>query len=122
MPLYQTRCQDCDRTDAIWRRVADRDKLTPCVKCHGSLIREISAPYIAPDIQPYVSPATGKVVNSRTQQQNDLKASGHILNEPGLKNDIARRREERKEETFKPIEAAVDASVNNLVNRGLIGS
>lgn len=54
--------------------------------------------------------------------RDDLERSGHIMNEPGLQKDIARNKTERAEKSFKPIEAAVDAAVNNAVNRGLIES
>lgn len=122
MPLYETKCDDCGRKSPIWRRVADRDSLPNCDVCNGVLERVISAPYIAPDIQSYISPATGKIINSRVQQHDDLERSGHFIKEPGLEKDVARWKEEKKEKSFAPVAAAIDASVNNLVNRGLIES
>jgi putative FmdB family regulatory protein len=122
MPLYETECYDCCARSTIWRRVADRDNLPHCEFCAGDVFRVVSAPYIAPDIASYVSPASGKVINSRVQMSEDLARTGHIMLEPGLKKDIARRRVEVENERFKPIEAAVDAAVNNAVVRGHLES
>lgn len=119
MPLYQTLCKHCKAQSQIWRKVDDRDKTPSCDTCgSASVSRIISAPYIAPDIQPYVSPGSGRVINSRRQQDYDLRATNSIINEPGLKNDIARRKTEVAEATFAPISSAVDNTVRNLVNAG----
>lgn len=122
MPLYSTLCEDCDAKASIWRRVADRDVLPNCDKCNGVLIRVVSAPYIAPDIQSYISPATGKVINSRVQMRDDLERSGHIMREPGIEKDIQRNKQYRADEAFKPLEAAVDAAVNQAVVSGALES
>src|SRR4051812_27230138 len=103
MPLYQTKCEDCDWQTPVWRRVADRNSLPACEKCNGTLMRIISAPFIAPDIPPYISPATGKIINSRPQMEDDLSRSGHIMREPGIEKDIARNKEYQRERSFAPI-------------------
>lgn len=82
------------------------------------MARVISAPYIAADITPYVSPATGKVINSRAQMRYDLESSGNIMNEPGLKQDIARHKLDVEEKTFAPVAAGIDQAVTQLVNAG----
>ena len=84
--------------------------------------RVISAPYIAPDITPYVSPGSGKVINSRTQQEYDLKATNSIINEPGLDKDIARNKEYQAEKSFAPIANGVDNIVRQLVNERKLDS
>lgn len=122
MPLYTVKCDDCEVETTVWRRVADRDSLPSCDKCNGVLHRVIVAPAISVDIQSYISPATGKVINSRKQMQYDLESSGNMVKEPGMEKDIARKKQEIADIKFKPIEAAVDAAVNNAVNRGLIGT
>lgn len=122
MPLYETKCDDCGRKSPIWRRVADRDSLPNCDVCDGILERVISAPYIAPDITPYISPASGKIINSKAQIADDLERTGYILKEPGLDKDVARWGAEKKAKDFVPVEKGIDACVNNLVNRGLIES
>lgn len=74
------------------------------------------------DLEPFISPSTGKVINSRVALRNDLEMSGHILNEPGLKQDIARNKEYQADKTYAPVAAAVDETVRQLVNAGKIES
>lgn len=90
--------------------------------CGGILSRQISAPFVSVDIPAYVSPASGRVISSRTQMRDDLARTGHIMNEPGLKNDISRWKTESDEKAFAPVAAAVDATVTSLVNSGSIES
>lgn len=122
MPLYETLCDDCGKKQPIWRRIADRDNLPSCDACNGSINRVIAAPAVKVDIPAYISPATGKLIESRVQQENDLKASGNILMEPGLKEDIARNRERAYDKAFEPVAAGIDQTVGHLVNNGKIGT
>lgn len=115
MPLYKTKCLDCSWEDTLFRKVADRDNLPSC-HCQGKLTRLISAPMVLTDIEPYISPATGRIINSRVAMRDDLNASGSILNEPGLKQDIARQKKYVEEKTFAPVAAGIDAAVTQLVN------
>lgn len=121
MPLYATRCKSCKADSAVFRRVAERDRLPTC-DCGGKVERIISAPYVRGDITPFVSPATGRVINSRAQMQYDLDVSGKMIDEPGLSKDIARRKDEKREEIFAPVAAGIDQTVRNLVNNGQIES
>lgn len=121
MPLYETRCKSCAAQSQVFRTVENRDRLPGC-DCGGLLERIISAPYVRGDITPYVSPATGRVINSRAQMQYDLDVSGKMIDEPGLKKDIARRKDEKREELFAPVAASIDQTVRNLVNNGQIES
>lgn len=115
MPLYQIQCPKCQTEDTIWRKVEDRNNIPVCT-CGSAFERIISSPMVLTDIQPYVSPATGRLINSRTQMREDLERSGHIINEPGLKQDIVRNKESAKEKAFAPVAAGVDAVVTQLVN------
>ena len=78
------------------------------------MVRQIVAPSVKPDIEPYISPATGKIVNSRNQRKNDLKASGAIEWEPGLKEQIERRRQDLIRDDEKKLDSAVDNVVREL--------
>lgn len=117
MPLYDVKCPVCDYADTVFRKIAERDDLPPCA-CGGALFRCISAPMIAAEFAPYESPGTGKIIHSRTEMKEDLKRSGAILYEPGLKEEIARNREHAKAKAFAPIEAAVDQYVAAAVSAG----
>ena len=115
MPLYQIQCPTCQAKGTIWRKVADRDNIPACA-CGAAFQRIIVAPMVLTDIQPYVSPATGRTISSRAQMRDDLERSGHIMNEPGLKQDIARNKKAAEEKAFAPVAAGIDAVVTQLVN------
>jgi len=84
--------------------------------------RVLCAPTIVGELVPYVSPASGKWVNSRSQQKEDLARSGAILAEPGLAQDIARKRAAIEEKKFEPLSKAVDETVARLVSEKKIES
>jgi len=76
MPIYATRCQHCGARQDVYRSVETRDDLPEC--CGSKVERVLSAPYVAPDIQPYRSMVTGEIINSRSQHRAHLKAHGKI--------------------------------------------
>lgn len=96
----------------------ERDNLPLCRKCQGEVFRIISAPSFIPEITPFVSPNSEKLINSRAQWREDLKRSGAIPWEPGINAQIARNREDAKEKAFKPIADAVDNAVAAAVASG----
>jgi len=116
MPLYSIACQ-CGETDTVFRKLSEYDDLPYC-HCGLRFERRITAPMIGGFFEPYVSPATGKVITSRNAQADDLKRSGSILFEPGLDRDIARNKQSSDEKAFAPVAAAVDETVRKLVNTG----
>lgn len=117
MPLYDVKCKSCDFADSVFRKIAERDDLPFCA-CGGELFRCISAPMVAAEFTPYESPGTGKIIHSRTEMKEDLKRSGAILYEPGMRQDIARNRAHAQAKAFAPIEAAVDQYVAAAVAAG----
>lgn len=76
--------------------------------------RVLAAPAVRADIEPYISPATGKIINSRSQRKDDLKASGSIEWEPGLRPYVERRRQEAIREDEVKIEKTVDEIVTAM--------
>lgn len=122
MPLYRLKCPNCPKTSEIFRKMSDRDSLPLC-ECGSETYRALGAPaVIGTSFSPYRSPASGKVIESRQAQSEDLKRTGMILSEPGLDRDVKRWGEERKEKSFQPIAAGVDAVVSQLVNSQIIES
>lgn len=75
------------------------------------MVRIISPTFVQASFTPYESPSTGKWIESRDAQREDLKKANCILMEPGLKEDIARNREYEKEKAFAPVAAAIDETV-----------
>lgn len=112
MPYYDFRCNVCGETMPHFRKIPQRD--IPEYHCAEAMTRVISAPSIRPDIAPYISPASGKLITSRVQRQNDLAREGCIINEPGLKADIISRGAAAKERAFAPIETHIDQTVAAL--------
>lgn len=104
----------------MFRRIAEYDNLPECSYCQTRMVRQIAAPAVIADFVPYKSPATGKIIESRNAQSEDLKRSGTFLYETGVDKDIARNRIDAEEKAFAPISNAVDNVVRNLVNEGKV--
>lgn len=97
--------------------VALRRTIT-CASC--KVLAEIvikQPPLMSFDIAPwesFESPATGKAVTSRKQMQEDLRASGCHIREPGEEKDTARRRAEIAAERDRKIETIVAETAQGL--------
>jgi len=116
MPLYTFVCREGHR-DQIFAKIADRDSPRTCL-CGGPLTRIIEAPSIRPDIPAYQSPVTGEWVNSRAQRREDLLRTGSMEWEPGLRQELAKRRAEKFEEALKPFEKGVEDVARAMVASG----
>lgn len=113
MPLYTTLCSECAKRQHIFRRIADRDSLPDC-ECGGYLSRIIEAPTVRGDLEPYVSPASGKLINSYSARRDDMKRGGYIDFEPGLYQHAERKRKENLEKAIQPALNAVDDLVTAM--------
>jgi hypothetical protein len=76
MPIYATVCKHCGKKDDVFLPVARYKELPEC--CGEMVQRVITAPYVAPDIQPYRSMITGEPITSRSQHRAHLKAHGMV--------------------------------------------
>lgn len=78
MPIYESICIKCDTRHEYVSSIANC-AVTP-VCCGKSTEKRIFSPPTSHfDIQPwdsFVSPATGKVISSKAQRREDMKASG----------------------------------------------
>ena len=110
MPMYRARCIACSEQTDFFRKIAERDSLPNCA-CGGNYERILTPTFLAPDIEPYISPASGKLINSRTDRRDDLKAGGYIEWEPGIKEQVAKNRERNQ----KQIDAEISNQVDELV-------
>ena len=59
------------------------------------------APMIAPDIEPYTSPVDGRLVDGRKQRREDLKRTGCVEYDPGMKRDALRNKERAFDRTLE---------------------
>jgi hypothetical protein len=96
MPIYAIRCGSCGKTDEVFRSVKDYDNLPEC--CGQKMGRQVCAPMVAPDIQPYRSTVTGELIGSRSAHREHLKRHnlvevGNDKPRQGKLPDVAGRRE-----------------------------
>lgn len=110
MPLYSSVCWECFHLGTFYQKIADRDNVPLC-ECGGRQRRVLDAPSIRPDITPYISPASGKLISSRSERQEDLKATNSWEWEPGIEKDIARNRAHKQEKFLQKIDNAVDEAL-----------
>lgn len=76
MPIYAIKCAHCGSAQDIYRPVAQYDDLPDC--CGQKMQRQVTAPYVVTDIQPYKSMITGEMITSRSQHRAHLKQHGKI--------------------------------------------
>lgn len=73
MPLYAYICVSCREEAEGYASVEDRRLQAPeCRVCGEKMDIKITAPMIAPDIEPYVSKIDGREITSRRQHRNHL--------------------------------------------------
>lgn len=78
MPTYQAVCLKCGAYHEYIRHFSDSNDSPMCCE-EKTAKRILSAPMAKFDIAPwdaYVSPATGKVINSYAQRRDDMKVAG----------------------------------------------
>lgn len=95
----------------------DRNKVPDCA-CGAPFIRVLDAPAVQADIEPYISPASGKVINSKVQRRQDLKAGGYIEYEPGMREQIEKRRQESVANDVRKVESGIDNIVRDMNANG----
>lgn len=117
MPIYATQCKACAIEGTVFRKIDDRDNLPPC-PCGGELFRLITKSFVRGGFEPYISPATGQVIDSWTKRREEMSKNGYITWEPGLDRDIAQKRVEQQEKALKPIHDTVDQIVTSLNTAG----
>jgi hypothetical protein len=118
MPFYDYQCKVCANKVPHYRKIADRDDFP--AHCDMPMLRVISAPTVQVDIPAYISPASGKWINSRAQRKEDLKREGCIEMEPGLREHIAANSAAEKEKVAQIFDATVDRTVSEMHASGLI--
>ena len=118
MPYYEFLCTKCNRIEPHYHKIDERDAVHP--HCDQPMQRIISKPFIRPEIQPFVSPASGKVINSRAQRRDDMARTGSIDNEPGMREHIEQVRQSHVEKNIRACEASIDQTVSELHASGHI--
>ena len=75
MPLYDVICDNCGKTDTVFRRIADYKNLPNC--CEQMMRQQIlNAPFVPQEFQPYRSQIDGRIITDRGEHKRHLKANG----------------------------------------------
>lgn len=111
MPVYEARCNICNSVQDYYRPVADCMNTPEC--CGQKTQKVILTPSMGiVDIPAYVSPVSGKMINSRSERREDLKRS-NCREWEGMDQEVKvaqeRKRIEEKAEDKKLEQAAVAA-------------
>lgn len=115
MPTYDIRCPACNAKGTIFRHVESRDSELPlCASCGTPTQRIISAPMVVASFPEYISPASGRLISSPNQRRDDLRRTGHIEWEPGIREAIEQRRQDLIEADYKKVDKTVDEIVTAL--------
>lgn len=117
MPFYSIRCPE-GHNDTIFAKIGDRDKPHSCITCGLPVCRVLDAPAVRGEIQAYRSPINGEWINSNAQRKDDLKRSGCLEWEPGIRQDMPRIRADLERKRMAPVEATIDQTVRDLANSG----
>jgi putative FmdB family regulatory protein len=110
MPLYEFKCEAGHVFDEFLK-LDEYDNPMTC-ECGKPAKRQITATMVNFDIpnwDRYISPSTGKLITSYKDRKQDMKDSGCIDYDPGMKANAARIR--------KAKEAALDKKIDETVER-----
>lgn len=113
MPLYPLKCKSCEARIDVFRTIAERNDLPNCI-CGGDFERILVAPAVRGEIEPYESPITGEVIDSREKRREEMKRHGYIDYEPGMRKDVERNRVREQEKAMEPINKTVDEIVTAM--------
>lgn len=80
-PIYEHCCPKCGKARDVFRTIAEIDNAPLC--CGAPMSRQVSAPHVVGDIQPYMTVAadkeTGKrqFITSRSKHKEFLRRNGY---------------------------------------------
>lgn len=77
----------------------------------------ISAPAVRGEIQPYLSPVDGRLIDSRAKRREDLRANGAREWDSGMKEEFSRRTAEEDSRLEASVEHTIDSAIANLPAR-----
>ena len=109
MPVYVHECKNGHRFD-VFLKLSEYDTPQVC-KCGEPSQRVIVPTMIKFDIAPwdsYVSPASGKLITSYKERERDMKETGCVDYDPGMKDVQRRKIKEADEKLDKVVDATVE--------------
>lgn len=115
MPVYEYRCTGkCGKKFDRFLKLADY--LEPQSCCGLIAQKVVSKPAVFGDLPGYESPATGEWVEGRKARHEDLKRSGCVPFEPGMREHNARKRAEDQQKDERALESAIEKVASELTN------
>lgn len=112
MPRYSYRCANQHVTER-WSSIRDHESAISCEECNLVAQQMIDAPlHVSAQREVrYDSPITGEPITSRQAWKEDMKRHDCVEYDPCMKQEQVRR----KEQAWKDLDQAVDASVAESV-------
>lgn len=116
MPLFDLLCDDGHEFER-YLRFSELEDDQIC-ECGRPAIRLIRPPmiFVQPDVC-YDSPINGQAITNRQARIEDLKRSGCIEYDPGMKQDADRRAVENEVRLDKHIEQTVESAIEQMPSK-----
>lgn len=115
MPIYEYKCE-CGRKFDRVLPLARYDEKQEC-SCGKIAEKQLSAPMIQVDIPAYISPASGKHINSRSAMREDMASTGCVEYDPGLKEENNRRLRNEELALEKSLDETVEKTIHEMPAR-----
>lgn len=115
MPVYEYRCQKGHKFDR-YLSMADYREPQTC-DCGAEAKKIFSRPMLNLDMQPwdrYISPATGEVITSYKERNEDMKKSGCVDYEPSLKANTTKHMNTEDAKLEKAMDETVEREIANM--------
>lgn len=107
MPLYDYRCPKGHEFDFVApMSESSQPRTCPCGEVASRIIKPVR---VFGDIEPYISPASGRLITSKRERVEDFRRTGTREYELGEKEDMLRRK--------ASIEQEIDNKVDDIVMR-----
>lgn len=117
MPLYDYRCPEGHQFERFLH-LENYATQQECPSCGLAAVRQVSAPFVVSDLEGYTSPVDGRWVEGKAARREDLRRNGCVAWEPGMSEEIDRRRAKEEEKLDRQIEDTVEAQIVNMSARG----
>lgn len=115
MPIHDYVCR-CGVRESRFCKVADLEVAQLCV-CGKVMERKISAPMVAGDLQPYLSPVDGREISGRRARKEDLLRNNCVEYEPSFREYTTRAKARDEEKLERAVEETVDAEISRMPAR-----
>jgi putative FmdB family regulatory protein len=114
MPIHDYKCPMCYRRREVFLKIADMGSTVYC-NCGSAMNKQLSAPYIHGDYQPYESPVVpGKIIHGRRQHEEHLKETGCRILEPGESDAHRRGLQHENDKLDQQVGETVDALIATM--------